>query len=47
MKVNKIYHLNTMIRAYTLYEIILNRIETNTFYKISDEIIKHDLQINM
>ena len=47
MRVNDLKHLDIIVRAYTLYEIILKQFQTNSFYKITDETIKHDYEINI
>jgi hypothetical protein len=47
MRANNSGHIDSVIRAYTLYEIILTQFEKGNFYKISDENIKHDLAINV
>lgn len=39
-------HLDALVRAYTLYEIILSQFAKGIFYKITDENIKHDFEIN-
>ena len=47
MKASRSTHLDSMIRTYTLYEIVLTQIDKGIFYKISDENINHDLAINI
>ena len=46
MRANRSGHLDSIIRAFTLSEIILSQFWKGGFYKISDENIKHDYEIN-
>jgi hypothetical protein len=47
MRAHNLKHIDIIIRAYTLYEIIIKQIQTNSFVKISDETIKHDYGDNI
>ena len=47
LKASRSISLDSMIRAYTLYEIILSQFDKGIFYKITDEAINHDLAINI
>ena len=47
MRANRSGHLDALVRAFTLYEIILSQFSKGAFYKISDENIKHDYEINI
>jgi len=44
---NKATPFNSLIRAFTLYEIILKQFDKGVFHVITDNDIKHDLEINM
>ena len=47
MRANKSSHLDSIIRAFTLYETILTQLAKGVFYQISDENIKHDFEIKV
>ena len=47
LKASRSINLDSVMRAYTLYEIILTQFNKGIFYKISDETINHDLAINI
>jgi hypothetical protein len=47
VRLNKATPLNSLIRAFTLYEIILKQVDNGVLHVISDNGIKHELEKNM